>query len=232
MVLQAEPDVRRTTSAQPGTAVPRALSVERFFTRSGEDPYADVQWELRSASITDETGSAVFEQKDVEIPAGWTQLATNVIVSKYFYGENGTPERERSVRQLIHRVTRTIADWGKQDGYFASDEEGEQFYRELTWLCLHQHGAFNSPVWFNVGLYHQYGVAGDKCNWRWNRETLEVEQPENPATDGRGQGVVVGAEHEAPPFILCWAIIPHELSLSGLSAPANSAFVAAARPTA
>ena len=144
------------------------------------DPFDTVAWELRSATIKDESGKAMFEQKDVEIPASWTQLATNVIVSKYFYGENGTPERERSVRQLIHRVTRTIADWGKQDGYFASDEDAEKFYRELTWLCLHQHGAFNSPVWFNVGLYHQYGVTGDKCNWRWNPETLDVEQPENP----------------------------------------------------
>jgi ribonucleoside-diphosphate reductase alpha chain len=122
----------------------------------------------------------MFEQKDVEIPASWTQLATNVIVSKYFYGENGTPERERSVRQLIHRVTRTIADWGLADGYFASPADGEQFYRELTWLCLNQYGAFNSPVWFNVGLHHQYGVSGARCNWRWNPETMEVEQPENP----------------------------------------------------
>jgi ribonucleoside-diphosphate reductase alpha chain len=144
------------------------------------DPFDSVQWELRSAQIKDETGKLMFEQKDVEIPAGWTQLATNVIVSKYFYGENGTGERERSVKQLIHRVTRTIADWGLADGYFASPADGEQFYRELTWLCLNQHGAFNSPVWFNVGLFHQYGVEGARCNWRWNPETMEVEQPENP----------------------------------------------------
>ncbi|HEY2414805.1 MAG TPA: vitamin B12-dependent ribonucleotide reductase [Pirellulaceae bacterium] len=144
------------------------------------DPFDTVQWELRSATIKDENGKPLFEQKDAEIPAGWTQLATNVVVSKYFYGENGTPERERSVRQLIHRVTRTIADWGKADGYFASDEDAERFYRELTWLCLHQHGAFNSPVWFNVGLFHINGVVGAKCNWRWNPETMDVEQPENP----------------------------------------------------
>jgi ribonucleoside-diphosphate reductase alpha chain len=144
------------------------------------DPFDSVSWELRSAQIKDETGKLMFEQKDVEIPAGWTQLATNVIVSKYFYGENGTPERVRSVKQLIHRVTRTIADWGLADGYFATPEDGEQFYRELSWMCLNQHGAFNSPVWFNVGLFHQYGVAGAKCNWRWNPDTMEVEQPENP----------------------------------------------------
>jgi len=144
------------------------------------DPFETVQWELRSAQIKDENGKLMFEQKDAEIPAFWTQLATNVVVSKYFYGENGAPERERSVRQLIHRVTRTIADWGQADGYFATADDAENFYRELTWLCLHQHGAFNSPVWFNVGLHHVYGVRGDKCNWRWNPETMDVEQPENP----------------------------------------------------
>ena len=103
-----------------------------------------------------------------------------MVVSKYFYGENGTPEREHSVRQLIHRVSRTIADWGLEDGYFASAEDGERFYRDLTWLCLHQHGAFNSPVWFNVGLYHQYGVKGAQCNWHWDAEDDQVKQPENP----------------------------------------------------
>ncbi|MFM2097026.1 MAG: hypothetical protein RIS70_4150 [Planctomycetota bacterium] len=144
------------------------------------DPFDTVQWELRSAAIKDESGKALFEQKDCEIPASWSQLATNVVVSKYFYGENGTPERERSVRQVIHRVTRTITDWGLADGYFASAEDAENFYRDLTWLCLHQHGAFNSPVWFNVGLYSQYGVAGAKCNWYWDPSVQDVRQPENP----------------------------------------------------
>ena len=134
-----------------------------------------------SAAIKDENGNALFEQTDCEIPSDWSQLATNVVVSKYFYGDpNREGERERSVRQLIHRVSRTITDWGLQDGYFDSPEDGDRFYRELTWLCLHQHGAFNSPVWFNVGLHAQYGVAGDKCNWHWNEETQTTDQPENP----------------------------------------------------
>ncbi|MDX1944834.1 MAG: vitamin B12-dependent ribonucleotide reductase [Pirellulaceae bacterium] len=159
----------------------KGLKIEaQFCPAELADPFDSVQWELRSAQIKDESGKLMFEQKDVEIPAGWTQLATNVIVSKYFYGENGTPERERSVKQLINRVTRTITDWGKADGYFASEEDGERFYRELSWMCLNQHGAFNSPVWFNVGLFHIHGVTGSKCNWRWNPETMEVEQPENP----------------------------------------------------
>ena len=144
------------------------------------DPFDTVEWTLKSAAIKDENGKVMFEQTNCEVPASWTQLASNVVVSKYFYGENGTTERENSVRQLIHRVTRTIADWGTADGYFASAEDGENFYRELTWLCLHQHGAFNSPVWFNVGLHHEYGVTGAKCNWHYNVETQQVEQPENP----------------------------------------------------
>lgn len=151
-----------------------------FCPEEVSDPFETVEWELRTAAIKDETGGVLFEQQDCEIPKDWSQLASNVVVSKYFYGENGTAERERSVRQLIHRVSRTISDWGVQDGYFASAEDGERFYRDLSWLCLHQHAAFNSPVWFNVGLYHQYGVTGDKCNWHWDPATQTVDQPQNP----------------------------------------------------
>ncbi len=157
------------------------LQIETCFCPTeAETPFDTVEWTTRSAVIQDETGQKLFEQTDAEVPASWSQLATNVVVSKYFYGEVGTPERERSVRQLIHRVTRTIADWGVADGYFASSEDGERFYRDLTWLCLHQHGAFNSPVWFNVGLYHQYGVTGAPCNWRWDEAAQQAVQPENP----------------------------------------------------
>ncbi len=159
----------------------KGLSVEsRFCPTDVQDPFETVSWETRSAAIKDENGKALFEQTNCEIPTSWSQLATNVVVSKYFYGEVGTPERENSVRQLIHRVCRTIADWGVADGYFASADDGERFYRELSWLCLHQHGAFNSPVWFNVGLYHQYGVTGAACNWAWDSETRSAFQPENP----------------------------------------------------
>ena len=151
-----------------------------FCPASVADPFTTTEWSLRTAAIKGEGGDVLFEQTDCEVPANWTQLATNVVVSKYFYGEIHTPQRERSVRQLIHRVSRTIADWGLADGYFASPEDGQQFYRELTWLCLHQHGAFNSPVWFNVGLFHQYGVTGAPCNWHWDPETHSVRQPQNP----------------------------------------------------
>jgi ribonucleoside-diphosphate reductase alpha chain len=180
-VATSRSPARAGSKADAVRELSKGLKIEpRFCPVEVADPFETVQWELRSAQIKDENGKLMFEQKDAEIPASWTQLATNVVVSKYFYGENGEAERERSVRQLIHRVTRTIADWGQADGYFASAEDGERFYRELTWLCLHQHGAFNSPVWFNVGLFHINGVTGAKCNWRWNPETMDVEQPENP----------------------------------------------------
>ena len=145
-----------------------------------ESPFDTTEWELRTAAIKGEDGKVLFEQPACEIPAAWSQLATNVVVSKYFYGEIHTPEREHSVKQLVHRVARTIADWGIADGYFKTRQDGENFYRDLSWLCVHQHGAFNSPVWFNVGLFHQYGVKGAPCNWRWDEAKRDVVVPDNP----------------------------------------------------
>ncbi len=144
------------------------------------EPFDTVEWETRTAAIKGEGGEVLFEQKDCEVPVFWSQLATNVVVNKYFYGENGTSERERSVRQLVHRISRTVADWGLQDGYFASAADAENFYRDLSWLCIHQYASFNSPVWFNVGLFHQYGIKGAMCNWHWDVKQDKVVQPENP----------------------------------------------------
>ncbi|HBO45862.1 MAG TPA: vitamin B12-dependent ribonucleotide reductase [Planctomycetaceae bacterium] len=157
------------------------LTIDAYFCPAHvADPFETVEWDRRIATIKEEGGGVLFEQTDCEIPSTWSQLATNVVASKYFYGENGTEEREKGVRHLIHRVCRTIADWGLGDGYFATADDSERFYRELAWLCLHQHASFNSPVWFNVGLYHQYGVKGAACNWHWDKETQAVCQPENP----------------------------------------------------
>lgn len=171
---------RSTTKARGRSRKGEGLKIDSRFCPEGQEPFETVDWEVRSAAIKDENGEVLFEQTDCEIPTTWSQLATNVVVSKYFYGEPGTSERENSVRQLIHRVTRTIADWGIADGYFDSAEDGERFYKDLSWLCLHQHGSFNSPVWFNVGLFHEYGVTGAKCTWNYNPDTCVVEQPENP----------------------------------------------------
>ncbi|MDQ3493335.1 MAG: hypothetical protein M3452_08760, partial [Chloroflexota bacterium] len=130
----------------------RGLTFERRWTTPGVHPYDEVAWEQRTASISNESGKSVFEQTDVEVPASWSQLATNVVVSKYFRGHIGTAGRERSVRQLIDRVVNTICGWAATQHYFATDADLDTFKAELTHLLLHQKMAFNSPVWFNVGV--------------------------------------------------------------------------------
>ena len=139
----------QSTGAADAVTVP-GLEFPRFFTRDGVDPFDAVEWETRAAVIGDEKGHVVFEQRDVEIPKSWSQLATNVVVSKYFRGTVGTPERERSVRQLIGRVVDTITGWGARRQYFASEDDLQAFRDELKHLLLYQKVAFNSPVWFNV----------------------------------------------------------------------------------
>jgi ribonucleoside-diphosphate reductase alpha chain len=160
------------------------LRFDRVFSDAAVAPFEQVEWEQRTAEITDDSGKVIFKQENIEVPKSWSPLATKIAVSKYFYGDiaNGTDPynggRETSVRQLIHRVTRTITDWGIADSYFADAQAAENFYDELTWLCVNQHGAFNSPVWFNVGLYHQYGVGkdGGAGNYFYNRETGKAER--------------------------------------------------------
>ena len=138
--------------ADKRSAAGTGLTVERYFTQADVDPFDAIEWELRSATIGNEKGEVVFEQNDVEIPKSWSQLATNVVVSKYFRGHLGTPERETSVRQLIGRVVGRIREWGEEGGYFATEEDARAYADELTYLLVHQKMAFNSPVWFNLGV--------------------------------------------------------------------------------
>jgi ribonucleoside-diphosphate reductase alpha chain len=141
------------TSPIPATpTIDGALDWTRNFCPPGVDVWDTVSWETRDASIGDAKGNIVFEQKGVEVPTSWSTTATNVVVSKYFRGHVGTAERETSMRQLIGRVVDTVTTWGLEDGYFRSKEDAESFKADLAWLCLHQHLAFNSPVWFNVGV--------------------------------------------------------------------------------
>ena len=135
-----------------GSGSSSGLAVGPYFTTPGSDPFREVTWELRTASITNENGEAVFEQTQVEVPSFWSQTATNVVASKYFRGPLGTPQRETSVRQLIGRVANTIAEWGIRDGYFATPQDAQNFRAELIHLLLTQRASFNSPVWFNVGI--------------------------------------------------------------------------------
>ena len=128
------------------------LEYERFFTREGIDPFDEIEWDIRSAVIGNEKGNVVFEQRDVEIPKFWSQQATNIVVSKYFRGTIGTPERERSVKQLVGRVVDTITRWARAQKYFASEDDLQAFSDDLKHLLVYQKAAFNSPVWFNCGF--------------------------------------------------------------------------------
>ena len=142
----------RDNGGGPELFAGEGLTFERKYTKEGQDVFDTVEWELRTAVISGDKGEVVFEQKDCEIPSEWSMLATNVVVSKYFRGKVGTPQRERSVKQLISRVADTIYNWGKQGNYFATDKDADIFHDELRYLLLHQHMAFNSPVWFNLGV--------------------------------------------------------------------------------
>lgn len=130
----------------------RGLTVQRVFSKKGMHPFDELVWEFRTATISNEKGEVLFEQKNVEVPMSWSMTATNVVSSKYFHGKINTPARERSVKELIDRVSKTITDWGRKGKYFASDEDADVFYSELTYLLVNQYAAFNSPVWFNVGV--------------------------------------------------------------------------------
>jgi ribonucleoside-diphosphate reductase alpha chain len=144
--------VKQTADRAVGEGEKRGLHFQRYFTKPGIHPFDEIEWELRTATISNEKGEKIFEQKNVEIPKSWSMTATNVVVSKYFHGTLGTPEREHSVKQLVDRVARTILRWGKQGGYFAAEEDAEIFYHELCFLLVNQYMSFNSPVWFNVGI--------------------------------------------------------------------------------
>jgi len=151
----------------------------RYFTtrlEEGKTPYDDVAWETRTATIGNDKGAILFEQRYIEVPSDWSQTATNIVAGKYFHGKLGSPERENSVGQLVHRVVDTIADWGLRDGYFATRQDGENFRSELAWMMLHQHAAFNSPVWFNVGAKDSrgYGYFFDTAGERTKKLTNEV----------------------------------------------------------
>src|ERR1041384_7903918 len=130
----------------------KGLRFSRFSTPPGSHAYDLVEWERRTAAITGEKGQVIFEQKDGEVPRSWSQLAINVVAQKCFRGSPGSPERETSVRQIIDRVVETIAKWGREGGYFATEEDAENWSQELRYLLVTQKASFNSPVWFNIGV--------------------------------------------------------------------------------
>jgi ribonucleoside-diphosphate reductase alpha chain len=140
----------------------QGLSFPRFFTtklEAGRTPYDECRWEIRTASIANDKGLIIFEQRDIEVPSDWSQTATNIVSSKYFHGRLGSPDRESSVAQLVHRVVDTTTDWGKAGGYFKTDADAENFRDDLAHLMLTQKASFNSPVWFNVGVSEARGYG-------------------------------------------------------------------------
>ncbi|HEY3667460.1 MAG TPA: adenosylcobalamin-dependent ribonucleoside-diphosphate reductase, partial [Polyangiaceae bacterium] len=170
-----EPPAASTPSTQPPSKrakKTRGLTFERRFSTAGADPLGDMTWEGRTSVITSSDGSVVFKMDGAEIPAGWSQLATDIVVSKYFRkaGLHGDKAQgETSVRQVVHRIAHTIRTAGETaGGYFASKKDADTFEAELVWMLANQYGAFNSPVWFNCGLFHEYGIEGSGGNWAWS----------------------------------------------------------------
>jgi ribonucleoside-diphosphate reductase alpha chain len=166
------------------SATKHGINVKRFFTKPGIHPLDEIEWELRTASIQNEKGLVIFEQRNVEVPSDWSQTATNIVASKYFHGKLGTPERESSVRQLISRVADTIAQWGVEGSYFRTEEDAKNFHDELVHLLVRQKASFNSPVWFNCGLWHKYHRNSQGSGWYWDPATggvkMETEAYRHP----------------------------------------------------
>jgi ribonucleoside-diphosphate reductase alpha chain len=169
----AVPSATPVNADTPSKKAP-GLSFRRFFTKPGVSPYDEIEWEKRTALITDAKGNPIFEQKDVEVPKDWSVTATNIVASKYLHGTLGTPERESGVRALVTRVAETIREWGWSQGYFKTAEDGATFHDELAHILLRQYAAFNSPVWFNVGC-DRIEPNSDAQNWHWNSTTARVE---------------------------------------------------------
>ncbi|HTP56728.1 MAG TPA: vitamin B12-dependent ribonucleotide reductase [Candidatus Paceibacterota bacterium] len=144
--------VRRTPSNEPSTGR-TAFTWQRLFGDASKHPYEEVMWEIRDARIAKSDGTVVFEQKGVEVPVTWSQTATDIVASKYFRGQLDSPERERSVRQMIDRIANTLGFWGMRGGYFATPDDARRFSEDIAWLVVNQYASFNSPVWFNMGVY-------------------------------------------------------------------------------
>jgi len=168
----------RMISKDDGVHLHDGIPVERRFTHVGGDPLAEIEYTKRSSLITNPDGSVVFKMEDVEVPKDWSQLATDIVVSKYFR-KAGVPGAgmETSVRQVVYRIAHTLRTAGEAFGhYFQSPEDAQAFEDELLHMLVSQKGAFNSPVWFNCGLYQEYGILGSGGNWHWDSETNTMKQ--------------------------------------------------------
>jgi ribonucleoside-diphosphate reductase alpha chain len=199
-----------TSTAQPVTTNSAnrkkapGLTFKRFYTKAGISPYDEIEWEYRTASITDAKGNVIFEQKDVESPKDWSMTAINIVASKYLHGQIGTPERETGVRALVERVVATITRWGVTGGYFRATEDANIFHDELAYLLLHQYAAFNSPVWFNVGC-DRIEPNSDATNWHWNPQAQRVEFSVTGYTYPQCSACFINSVHDSLDSILTLA---------------------------
>src|SRR3954464_6633995 len=180
----AEPPTSRRGQGKKGSTRPKpGATFAARYTEPGSDALKNVVWERRQSLITNPDGAVVFKMEGAEIPAGWSQLATDIVVSKYFrkagiHGDKAVGET--SVRQVVHRIAHTIRTAGEQaGGYFATKKDADTFEAELVWMLANQYGAFNSPVWFNCGLFHEYGIEGSGGNWAWNEQAEKCEETAN-----------------------------------------------------
>ncbi len=158
----------------------KGLKINRFFTKQGVNPLNEIEYEKRRSVITEPDGTIVFEFKEVEVPSDWSQLATDILASKYFR-KAGVPETEHEVsaKQVTHRIAHTIRTEGEKKGYFVTTQDADAFESELVYMLITQRGAFNSPVWFNTGLWHEYGIKGSKGSWFCDEETMETKMIDN-----------------------------------------------------
>jgi ribonucleoside-diphosphate reductase alpha chain len=173
---QAVSTASKSAPSDTHTQGKHGLRIERLFTKPGLHPFDEIEWELRTTTIQNEKGQVIFEQRNVEVPRDWSQTATNIVASKYFHGKQGTAERESSVKQLISRVADTIAQWGVEDGYFRREEDARAFHDELLHLLVRQKASFNSPVWFNCGLWHKYRRTAAGGAFYWDPATGDIQK--------------------------------------------------------
>ena len=173
------------------------LTIKRLFTKKGVNPLDAVEYERRSSRITEPNGEVVFELSNLEVPKSWSQLATDILASKYCR-RAGVPEsgNETSAKQVVHRIANTIRQFGQEQKYFATKVDAETFESELSHILIYQFGAFNSPVWFNVGLYHQYGIKGNGGNYFWDPESNTIKEAADSFSHPQGSACFINAVND------------------------------------